>query len=297
MAYEPEDDDTKHVDELELKQGLTEEDRLLLSSERRLALFMAEHEEVWWPQIKVCVCVCRLVIQLLVQILAAADESAALREAGDIIMSTYASDPIRLNFELLFLCKSIVNSHGTPEDWDLVAEKVISRVKSTVRSEDTSFCTEITKNNEIPRQDMSQPPSTSTASRDAGGRMTSHTQRFKNREHMNEDGWISRLFSLFIAPAISVQRSKLPEKNARLVNPELVTQLVGLGFSHADSEAALLQANNDEAAAIAHLTTPKASTVDSALKAQLVGLGFSERQVGDRLVSVKLSGPISRASH
>ena len=234
-----------------------------------------------------------IVIAFHLQLLAAADESEALREAGDIIMSSFGADPARLNFELLFLCKSIVNSKETCESWDDVAERVISRVKSTVQGQeipedeahrqhldfdsvDTINSDKFNLENEWSQNARIQNAPETTQNRQRIS-MTDSKHRFGPKQA--QAGWITRAYAVFRALGVSEQSGTNPKIKTSTPNPELVKQLVTSGFSRHEAESALLRANDDIVSALAELTRPKAVSVDSQLAAQLAELGFPAHQV------------------
>jgi hypothetical protein len=216
------------------------------------------------------------------QLLSAADESAALKEAGDVIMSTYATDPIRLNFELLYLCKSIVSSNGE-EDWDSVADRIISRVQSTVQ-ERQDFPAGNDHHSGISNEHQVQSQGghsslQSTCARAVSGQGITHPKYKSVNQSPSQDGWISTFFSMFRSPIPAEKSRRGIVSRKHVPDAVLVKQLVDIGFSQAESEEALSRANNDQAAAVAHLTQPKAPSVDPALAVQLRSLGFAVQQV------------------
>jgi hypothetical protein len=280
-----------------------EDDALLKQAERKLAAFMAENEEVF------C-CLATLTLFLLdsvlktqvalvgehpcrLQVLAAADESETLREAGDMIMSAYESDPIRLNFELLFLCKSIVKSDGSPEGWDAVAERIIARVQPdlevsqrfSVEHGSVSYSMKNGTDNCVEERNLT---STAAQHRDEISSKGPAYLRYScsRRSEPEKSGWVS---SIFGALGISVPSSTLLGVRAskQRVAPDagLARQLVRLGFSLEASERALLQANNDEAAAMVYLTRAQERPVDRGLAAQLAALGFAPGRVRAALMA------------
>ena len=64
------------------------------------------------------------------QVLAAADDSQALKEAGEAIVVVFALEPERLNRELLFLLQGIVAAAGSAQEQNAVAERAMSRIRT-----------------------------------------------------------------------------------------------------------------------------------------------------------------------
>jgi hypothetical protein len=219
------------------------------------------------------------------QVLAAADESETLREAGDMIMSAYESDPIRLNFELLFLCKSIVKSDGSLAGWDAVAERIIARVQPDLQVSQKYSVDHGSVEYSVNDNDDLVDDSTPAQHSETPGEMSSKGPAYlryssSRRSEPEKNGWFS---SVFGALGISVPSSTLlgsrTSKQRVVPNPGLVRQLVRNGFSLEDSERALVQANNDEAAAIVFLTKARRRPLDRGLAEQLAALGFAPGRV------------------
>jgi hypothetical protein len=214
-----------------------------------------------------------------------------------MIMTAYASDPIRLNFELLFLCKSIVKSEGSPEGWDAVAEKIIARVQPDLQvSRENIEKDEAVEYSLSYRIDEDRTLSTrSSAKRMEGDGMSSKGPSYlryssSRRPEAEKSGWFSSIFGALGISVGSVlgPRSVLDKERTKkqrvVADPGLARQLVQIGFSLADSENALIQANNDEAAAIVYLTRARRRPVDTRLAAQLSDLGFAPGRVRAALI-------------
>ncbi len=228
------------------------------------------------------------------QVLAAADESETLREAGDMIMSAYESDPIRLNFELLFLCKSIVKSDRSPAGLDGVAERIIARVQPDLKisqnfivdqgsvdysSKDIDDLVECRNLSSTPGQ-YNETLNEVSSNGPAYLRYSS-----SRRSEHEKSGWFSSIFgALGITAPTSTLLGTGTSKQRVVPNPGLARQLVRIGFSLEESERALIQANNDETAAIVYLTKARRRPVDLGLAAQLAALGFAPGRVRAALI-------------